>query len=92
MASWRYDVTEDGIKEETHRIIRILKYWKGILTMSNINLLVEQELSAKQIEYRKFFKEKLQQFNAKSPADLTEDDKKKFFSGIKAEWPDYKSY
>ena len=37
-------------------------------------------------EYQKFFKEKLKKYNVKSPAELDDEDKKKFFNEIEKEW------
>ena len=54
--------------------------------MSNINLLVEQELSPKQEAYREFFKSKLEQYKVDSPAKLSGDVKAKFFAEIKRDW------
>lgn len=44
------------------------------------------ELSELQVAYRKFFKAKLKSYGVKSPAELSEEDKSKFFSEIKTEW------
>jgi len=37
-------------------------------------------------EYQKFFKEKLKKWDVKSPAELDDEDKKKFFNEIEKEW------
>ena len=37
-------------------------------------------------EYQKFFTKKLEKFGVKSPAELSDEDKKKFFDEIDAEW------
>ena len=37
-------------------------------------------------EYQKFFKEKLEKFGVKSPAELDDEKKKEFFEEIKKEW------
>lgn len=37
-------------------------------------------------EYEKFFREKLKKYGVESPADLSEEEKKKFFNEIKKEW------
>ena len=37
-------------------------------------------------EYQKFFKKKCEEYNVKSPAELSVEDKKKFFSEIEKEW------
>ena len=47
--------------------------------------------SEAQDAYREFFRAKLEEFGAKSPAELSEDQKKEFFNQIKAEWPDAKA-
>lgn len=44
------------------------------------------KMSDKQKEYRKFFKEKLKEHDVKSPAELDEKGKKKFFNEIEKEW------
>lgn len=53
-----------------------------------ISTLNEEELSAEQKAYQKFFKEKLADYDVKSPDELDDSEKKKFFSEIKKEWPD----
>lgn len=47
--------------------------------------------SEAQDAYRDFFRAKLEEFGVKSPAELSEDQKKDFFNQIKAEWPDAKA-
>lgn len=47
--------------------------------------------SEAQDAYREFFRKKLEEFGVKSPAELSEDQKKDFFNQIKAEWPDAKA-
>ena len=37
-------------------------------------------------EYEKFFQDKLKEYGVESPADLSEEEKKKFFNEIKKEW------
>ena len=37
-------------------------------------------------EYQKFFKKKCEEYNVKSPSELSAEDKKKFFSEIEKEW------
>ena len=37
-------------------------------------------------EYEKFFKKKLKSWKVKSPAELSDEDKKKFFDEIDKEW------
>lgn len=46
--------------------------------------------SEAQDAYREFFRAKLEEFGVKSPAELSEQQKKDFFNQIKAEWPDAK--
>jgi len=36
--------------------------------------------------YKEFFKKKLKKWNINSPAELSDEDKKKFFEEIKKEW------
>lgn len=50
------------------------------------DLQINEEDSAKQKEYKKFFNNKLQQHGVESPAKLDNAGKKKFFGEIKAEW------
>ena len=50
-----------------------------------VNKLAE-EMTEKQKAYREFFRKKLSEYGAKSPADLSDDDKKKFFNEIDKEW------
>lgn len=54
--------------------------------------LKEDECDESEVQdaYREFFRAKLEEFGAKSPAELSEDQKKDFFNQIKAEWPDAK--
>jgi hypothetical protein len=37
-------------------------------------------------EYQKFFNDKLKKFDVKSPSELSDEDKKKFFDEIDKEW------
>ena len=37
-------------------------------------------------EYEKFFKKKLKEWDVKSPAELSDEDKKKFFDEVDKEW------
>lgn len=50
------------------------------------DLQINEEDSAKQKEYKKFFNNKLQQHGVESPAKLDNAGKKKFFGEIKSEW------
>jgi hypothetical protein len=53
-----------------------------------INALIAKEVIAEgdKEEYQKFFKEKLDKYDVKSPAELSDEDKKKFFNEIEKEW------
>ena len=51
----------------------------------------ERELSKLQKAYQKFFKEKLEDYDVKSPAALDKENMSKFFSEIKTEWPKEKA-
>jgi len=46
----------------------------------------EKQMSELQKSYKDYFGAKLNKFNAKSPADLTEEQKKEFFNEIKKDW------
>ena len=46
----------------------------------------ERQQSELQKSYKDYFSAKLNKFNAKSPADLTEEQKKEFFNEIKKDW------
>ena len=48
--------------------------------------VTEQELSPKQKEYRAFFQKALKKFDADSPANMDDGEKKKFFDYVKANW------
>ena len=45
-----------------------------------------KETIKEETEYQKFFAKKLEKFGVSSPAELSDEDKKKFFSEIEAEW------
>lgn len=47
--------------------------------------------SEAQDKYQEFFKQKLADYGVSSPAELSAEDKSKFFSEIKKEWPDAKN-
>lgn len=49
-----------------------------------------KELSEAQKAYSQFFKDKLASYNVSSPAELSEEDKSKFFSEITPEWEAFK--
>lgn len=55
--------------------------WVDTIRQAEIN-----EASELQKSYQDYFKSKLDKFGAKSPAELSEDDKKKFFNEISTEW------
>ena len=46
----------------------------------------EEELSPKQKAYRAFFEKALKKFGKKSPADMDDGQKKKFFAYVKSNW------
>ena len=46
----------------------------------------EEELSSKQKAYRAFFEKALKKFGKKSPADMDDGEKKKFFNYVKLNW------
>ena len=52
-----------------------------------VQMVCESEL---QDAYREFFRAKLAEFGVASPAELDDEQKSKFFSEIKKEWPDAK--
>jgi len=45
-----------------------------------------KELSKKQKEYQEFFEKKLEEEGEKSPADMSEKEKKEFFNEVEEEW------
>ena len=47
---------------------------------------VNEETVKEETEYQKFFAKKLEKFGVSSPAELSVEDKKKFFDEIDAEW------
>jgi hypothetical protein len=47
---------------------------------------VLNEAEKKQTQYAKFFKDKLEEYGVKSPGELSDEDKKKFFSEVEKEW------
>ena len=49
-------------------------------------IILEQEKSKKQKEYEDFFKAKLAEYGVESPADLSTEEKRKFFNEIEKEW------
>jgi len=54
-----------------------------------VNIIREAEMSEAsdlQKSYQDYFKKKLDKYGVKSPAELSEDEKKKFFSEISTEW------
>ena len=72
------------VQEET-------KSGKGEVKMKNFDPMkivskLAAEISDKQKAYRDFFQKKLDEYGAKSPADLSDADKKKFFDEISKEW------
>lgn len=59
------------------------KFSDVIETIRKVN---EQELSDLQKSYREYFTDKLKKFDAESPADLNDEQKKEFFNEIKKDW------
>lgn len=59
------------------------KFSDVIETIRKVN---EQELSDLQKSYREYFTDKLKKFEAESPADLNDEQKKEFFNEIKKDW------
>lgn len=55
--------------------------WVNVIRQAELN-----EASELQKSYQDYFKNKLDKFGAKSPAELSEDDKIKFFNEISTEW------
>lgn len=55
--------------------------WVGAIRQADLN-----EASELQKSYQDYFKRKLEKFGAQSPAELNEEDKKKFFVEITNEW------
>lgn len=51
----------------------------------------EKKLSELQREYRRFFIEKMKKYGVDSPAQLSKEDKSKFFLEIKKDWAEYKT-
>lgn len=45
-----------------------------------------KEMTAGQKAYREFFDKKLAQWKIKSPGELSDEDKKKFYNEIEKEW------
>jgi len=59
--------------------------WDGEQSL-HIKKSLKEAKSGNKEEYQAFFKEKLKKFDVESPADLSEEDKKKFFNEIEKEW------
>lgn len=55
--------------------------WIGPIREAQVN-----EASELQKSYQDYFKAKLAKYDAKSPADLSDEEKSKFFNEISAEW------
>ena len=55
-----------------------------------VYLMTEKILSELQKEYRNFFLEKMKLYGFKSPAELTKEKKREFFTEIKSGWAKYK--
>jgi len=52
----------------------------------NIDSLTEAELSPLQKEYRAYFSNLLDKYEAKSPAEMDEETMKKFFNDVSSGW------
>ena len=63
-----------------------LEEFDAAARIHTFNALTAKKMSAKQKEYQAFFRKKLKAWNVSSPSDLSESDKKKFFSEVKREW------
>ena len=50
--------------------------------------MLNANLSERQKEYRQFFKNKLEEYGVNSPAELSPEDKTRFFNEIRREWPE----
>jgi hypothetical protein len=59
---------------------------KFTTTVGVIRDINEKELSELQKSYREYFGAKMEKFGVKSPAELTEDQKKDFFNEITKDW------
>ena len=59
---------------------------EAIAARMSEDLLAESEMSPAQKEYRAFFEKKLKKYKVKSPSQLKDADKKKFFDEIEKEW------
>lgn len=92
-----FEVINDGISIKVKKDGKELAYFdKPKLDYKKaVNFLIksmkdldegEKSLSEKEKNYEDFFKEKLKKYNVDSPADLSDEDKKKFFDEIDAEW------
>ncbi len=51
-----------------------------------IRMKTFKEMTANQKAYREFFDKKLAKWKVKSPAELSDEDKKKFYNEIEKEW------
>jgi len=59
----------------------------GLSSMKLSNLKLGQTITVKSnIAYDEYFQEKLAKYGVKSPAELSESDKKKFFEDVDKEW------
>ena len=59
---------------------------EAIEMLENGEDIMEGKLSTLQQEYRDYFMAKLEEFDVKSPAELSDDKKKEFFKAIKDGW------
>lgn len=52
----------------------------------NIIEKIDNYLKESDSEYQAFFKKKLEKYGVSSPAELSDDQKKKFFAEVEKEW------
>ena len=57
--------------------------FKDMDIIQKMDIMIDED---KKSEYIKFFKAKLKEHGVKSPAELSKEEKKKFFSEIEKEW------
>jgi hypothetical protein len=80
--------------EQVNRSFQSGKRYRGKRALEYCNTIEEEskkmktfkEMTAGQEAYRKFFDGKLAKWNIKSPAELDDKDKKKFYNEIEKEW------
>lgn len=83
---------KESVETKTEETVESKKLTRGqimdAIGMSNNGKfeVSEEELSPKQKAYRAFFEKALKKFGKKSPADMDDGEKKKFFDYVKANW------